>query len=220
VTALRKFFAKNASWLAVLLGILTFRSSIAEPYVVPTGSMEPTILPGDYLIVLKSAYDLRIPFTDHSLLHTGVPERGDVIVFKYPVDPSIDFVKRLIGLPGDQIAVTDGQIQVNGKRLAISHEQKDALMRTLYEEKIGTREHWVQRLPHAPDQRTLTFEVPQGQYFFMGDNRDNSNDSRFWGFVPRGYLRGKALGIWFSLDHHHTIPEPRWDRIGNALWAS
>ena len=114
------------STAVLLVGVFTFRSSIAEPYQVPTGSMIPTILPGDRLWVLKASYDLKVPFTDFTLLKTGEPRRGDVIVFRYPRDPSINFVKRLIGLPGDVITVRDGFIAVNGKALPAELETRAA----------------------------------------------------------------------------------------------
>jgi signal peptidase I len=192
----------------MLLGIFSFRSSIAEPYVVPSGSMEPSILPGDYLFVSKLAYSLRVPFTDISLASFHEPKRGDIVVFRYPLDTSVNFVKRLIGLPGDDIVVTDGEIRINGQ----------ALKRVGDEEYLGEVVHPVQRLPHLPDPAPRHFIVPKDSYFFMGDNRDNSNDSRVWGFVPKAYIKGKAIFVWMSLNKEHTIPEVRWNRIGHSLF--
>ncbi len=187
------------SWLktvVMIVGLLAFRSSVAEPYVVPTSSMEPAIVPGDRLLVLKGSYDLRVPFTRHSLLKTGEPQRGDVIVFRYPPDPSIHYVKRLVGLPGEDLEIVDGHVRVNGEPLA--------------EGRYGHAPYEVRRLPHLEDPRVLRVHVPEGHYFFMGDNRDNSNDSRAWGFVPRENIEGRALGIWASLELH-------LERFGKAL---
>jgi signal peptidase I len=213
----------------LLLAVFMFRSSIAEPYVVPTGSLKPVVLPGDRIFVYKAAYDLKIPFTDISLVHFGNPKRGDIIVFKYPLDTSINYVKRLIGIPGDDIEINDGWITLNGTPLEF-HKAQDSDARaldsgdpgaTFYFEKIGDVNHPVQRLPmHFP--RSMRFTVPPDQYFFMGDNRDGSNDSRVWGFVPKDYLKGKALVIWLSLDSLNGwipgwVPSVRWNRIGKSL---
>lgn len=209
----------------LLLAVFMFRSSIAEPYVVPTGSLKPVVLPGDRIFVFKAAYDLKIPFTDVSLIHFGEPKRGDIIVFKYPMDTSINYVKRLIGVPGDEIEIDNGWITLNGTPLPFHKakpEEAKALDSgdpgaTFYMEKIGEVTHPVQRLPERFS-RAMRLTVPEGQYFFMGDNRDGSNDSRVWGFVPKDYLKGRALGIWLSLDSSHgLIPSVRWDRIGKSL---
>jgi signal peptidase I len=215
--------------IIMLLGVLAFRSSVAEPYEVPTGSMKPTIQPGDFLVVSKLAYDLKVPFTHLTVAKIGAPQRGDVVVFKYPVDPSLNFVKRLIGLPGDHILVKDGTILINGKPLNLSPlDEKHLKMlnatlheeprfATAYLETIGSKTHVVQRLDHA-EGPIQEFKIPEGQYFFMGDNRDDSNDSRYWGFVPKENLKGKALGVWLSVNLDHGIlPEVRWRRIGELL---
>jgi len=203
----------------LLLAVFAFRSTFAEPYAVPTGSMEPTILPGDRLFVSKMAYSLKLPFIGISVLETGKPQRGDIIVFKYPRDPSIDYVKRLIGLPGDQIEVNDGKITLNGNPLPLSEPVNSSDDRTMtYRESLDQVVHFVQRLPHVPMSQTQKIIVPEKHYFFMGDNRDNSNDGRYWGFVPEEYLKGKALRIWFSLNSQNSgLPTVRWERIGNKL---
>lgn len=236
-----KQFWKELIHLAlILIAIFAFRYSIAEPYVVPTGSMEPTILPGDRLFVYKAAYDWKVPFTDIQLGSFHSPQRGDIIVFKYPVDPSIFYIKRLIGLPGDLIEVTDGVVKVNGSALSISFDEVEKLKAfataslgsdsllldaqykelgtEVYWEQIGSTKHAVQRLPHLKSHKTLEFQVPEEHYFFMGDNRDNSNDSRFWGFVPRAYLKGKALVVYFSVNSSQGwLPSVRWHRFGQKL---
>lgn len=216
--------------LALLVAVLAFRSTIAEPYKVPTGSMEPTILPGDRLIVSKLSYDLRVPFLGYRLASLGKPKRGDIIVFKYPMDTSIDYVKRVVGLPGDTLEIVDGRLTINGQTLkttepvvvpregrppGVSGEEDQAVV---YDETLGEVVHKVQRLPHREMPAAGAIKVPDGQYFFMGDNRDNSNDSRYWGFVPEDNLKGRATRIWFSIDTRDSwIPTVRWNRIGGAL---
>ncbi len=233
-----KFF-KNKDKKAILREILStailvavifaFRWSVAEPYVVPTGSMEPTILPGDRLIVYKSAYEVKFPFTRWTLFKIDEPKRGDVVVFRYPVDESIDFVKRLIGMPGDEIEITDGWITINGKALTLTDDAVPPRgARTSYMggevtwkmEQLADVKHIVQRINHLPDPTAQKIQVPAGHYFFMGDNRDNSSDSRVWGFVPAENIKGKALRIWLSLDPDQsffTSEKYRFYRIGNAL---
>ena len=216
----------------MLTGVFAFRSSVAEPYVVPTGSMEPTILPGDYLLVSKAEYGFKVPFTSVYVRGFQEPRRGDVIVFQYPVDTSISFVKRLIGLPGDLVEVLDGEIRVNGQPFLLEAQaqtkvhgpvqvqaqfqaQEDVV--SFKRETIDGRGHEVQRLPHFARSEVQRFKIPEGQYFFMGDNRDNSNDSRSWGLVPRSYLKGRAVTIWLSLNRASALPQIRWQRWGLML---
>lgn len=209
---------KHRSTAFLILGLLAVRWSFAEPYHVPTGSMEPTIMPGDRIVANKLAFGLRVPFTKWKPFGAEAPKRGDIVVFKYPVDPKITFVKRLIGLPGDHIEVDSGFISVNGHLLDGS---ATALQNTPdptglhYQESYGTHHYTVQRL--ALDHRHLTFEVPKGSYFFMGDNRDNSSDSRFWGFVPEENLLGKAMFVAFHLKWDHLIPTVNVQRIATVL---
>ncbi|MBI2711727.1 MAG: signal peptidase I [Bdellovibrio sp.] len=226
-----KFKIKNEvfreiwSLALLLLGVFVFRSMIAEPYVVPTGSLKPTVLPGDRIFVFKASYDLKFPFTDFSLYKVGEPKRGDIIVFRYPRDPSINYVKRLIGLPGDDVEVTDGWITVNGKPLSVepaTEGQISALENgedgaSYYFEKIGNTIHPLQRVEEKSRREHQHVIVPKDKYFFMGDNRDESNDSRYWGEVPKEYLKGKALLIWFSLEWDGWFPRIRWERIGKSL---
>ena len=211
--SVRKFSLQALPLAVTLVGVLAFRSAVAEPYVVPSGSMEPTILPGDRLLVWKAAYDWRIPFSTQSLHRAHDPRRGDVVVFRYPGEPSTFYIKRLIGVPGDQVEVADGRIRINGQEVP---EDKavpsvDGIWRR---EHLGDKSYDVQRLPHAQSSQVQIFAVPAQSYFFMGDNRDNSNDSRFWGFVPAEYIQGKALGVWLSFAE---FPRLRWERIGKGL---
>lgn len=200
------------SFFPVILAVLLFRTFVVEPFRIPSGSMMPTLLVGDFVLVNKFAYGLRLPVTDTKVVNIGEPHRGDIAVFKYPPNPKEDYIKRIIGLPGDTIRVQDEQVFVNGKPLpqtsigadtdtdpeSIKTEQAGGVLRS---EKLGDVTHRIIVLPpfmRAP-QTDGTWVVPQGYYFAMGDNRDNSSDSRFWGPVPEKDLRGRAFLIWFSL---------------------
>ncbi len=213
----RLVLKKYLSTAVMITGILAVRSTLAEPYRVPSGSMEPTILPGDFLMVSKAEYELKIPFTETVVTRMGSPERGDVIVFRYPKDPSVNFVKRLIGLPGDLVEVTDGLVRINGRDTTVPGAPEAAGHARLITETLGANQHLVQKLA-PPRSGSESFRVPEGEYFFMGDNRDNSNDSRFWGFVPKSALRGKVRFVWLSVDWEHgLLPSLRFGRIGTRI---
>ncbi|HXS73897.1 MAG TPA: signal peptidase I [Rhodanobacteraceae bacterium] len=200
------------SFFPVILAVLLFRTFLIEPFRIPSGSMMPTLLVGDFVLVNKFAYGLRLPVTDTKIVDIGEPKRGDIVVFKYPPNPKEDYIKRIIGLPGDTISVHDEQVFVNGQPApqtfigpdkdtdpeSVKTAQADG---KVYNEKLGKVSHHIIVLPpymRAP-QTEGSWTVPQGYYFAMGDNRDNSSDSRFWGPVPESDLRGKAFLIWFSL---------------------
>ncbi|HEX7128795.1 MAG TPA: signal peptidase I [Rhodanobacteraceae bacterium] len=200
------------SFFPVILAVLLFRTFLIEPFRIPSGSMMPTLLVGDFVLVNKFAYGLRLPVTDTKIVSIGEPHRGDIAVFKYPPNPKEDYIKRIIGLPGDTISVHDEQVFVNGKPLPQSYlgtitDTDPESVKTAqaggieHSEKVGSVTHRIIILPpfmRAP-QTEGTWVVPKGYYFAMGDNRDNSSDSRFWGPVPETDLRGKAFLIWFSL---------------------
>lgn len=213
----KKIKSEVLSLAILVLVIGAFKSTFVMNYTVPTGSMKPTIEPGDKLIVNKMAYDFRVPFTKIRLFEYASPQRGDVIVFECPYDPSITFVKRLIGLPGDQLEVEDGFIKINGEALKISVQDHEELFKILYKggvytETLGDKTYTVRRVPvmgFAP----VKVRVPEGNFFAMGDNRDESDDSRRWGFVPKENIWGKAKFIYFSFEW----PKFRWERIGNSF---
>jgi signal peptidase I len=213
--------------LALTILILTaVRSAIADWNDVPTGSMNPTIVQGDRVFVNKLAYDLKVPFTTWHLAQWSNPKRGDIVVFFSPVDGT-RLVKRVIGLPGDKIQLANDRLLINGRPSEYDSLPADTgrdvppdhdLPRVYAQEKAGGMpSHAVTLLPQRLALRTFgPTNVPAGQYFMMGDNRDNSNDSRFWGTVDRNRIVGRASMVVISLDRRHYF-EPRWHRFFTGL---
>jgi len=196
------------------------RSFLFEPFRIPSGSMIPTLLVGDFILVNKFSYGVRLPITHTKILDTGSPERGDVAVFRFPNDPKVDYIKRVIGLPGDEIVYTDRTFIVNGELIQTEGETpydspvnkqsfRGAVVR---EEKLGDESHTILEFPALQPRGSGTFNVPEGQYFLVGDNRDSSNDGRFWGFVPEENLVGKARFIWM-----HWNGGIIWSRLGDVI---
>lgn len=203
----------------VLLSFAMLRSSVLEPYQIPSGSMMPSLIAGDFIMVSKAAYGLRLPFTDTEILPMGSPRRGQVVVFRSPTEQK-DLIKRLVGLPGDHVRVRDNRIWINHQLLPLTPEGAyDGLGgfagARLAREQLGGRSHAVLLVDSLP---SCDFEatVPPHTYFFMGDNRNDSEDSRFpeVGFVPEENLIGPAFLIWMSWDMPHW---PVWDRIGQWI---
>jgi len=210
------------SFFPVVLIVFLLRSFIAEPFRIPSGSMMPTLLIGDFILVNKFTYGIRIPVINKKIIDINKPQRGDAVVFKYPKNPSVDYIKRLIGLPGDQIKYVDKKLYVNGKpvkQVSLGRYQGLGQGTTmtgaehLSEDLLGV-EHDILINHRAPNIEG-TFIVPQGHYFMMGDNRDNSNDSRYWGTVPEENLVGKAFFIWMNWDWQNT--GVGFNRIGTVI---
>jgi signal peptidase I len=212
------------SFFPVILLVLVLRSFLYEPFRIPSDSMMPTLVQGDFIFVNKWRYGLRLPVLNTRIVPIGEPERGDVIVFRKPTEPSVTFIKRLVGLPGDVIRVTDRQVFVNGVPQPVAltgtyEGPKESLypFTVVAEERLGTADHRIMLDPVRPT-APGEWRVPAGQYFFMGDNRNNSRDSRFpeVGFVPAGNIVGQAVVIWLSFS-----PDPGklvlWDRIGSGI---
>ncbi|HTP39197.1 MAG TPA: signal peptidase I [Steroidobacteraceae bacterium] len=211
----------SRSFFPVLLIVVLIRSFVFEPFRIPSASMMPGLVDGDFVFVAKYSYGLRLPVLNTRILRTGEPRRGDVIVFRLPRDPSVYFIKRLVGLPGDHIVVSDNRVSING----IEQPQRpDGTYAGGYGfsgarlalERFGAAEHV---LMFAPDRLATDFEavVPEGEYYFMGDNRNDSEDSRFpdVGFVPERNLVGRATRIWFNWQ----LPDhwPLLGRIGQRI---
>jgi signal peptidase I len=198
---------------SALLIAFFIRSFAVEAFKIPSGSMIPTLLVGDHIFVNKFIYGLRLPFTKIKLLNLETPKRGEAIVFIYPLDESKDFIKRVVGLPGDKIRLDGNEIYINGAKL----ERKELGVENGFEEEtenLGGRNHLVQYLDRtAFGKREIT--VPPDHLFMMGDNRDNSSDSREWGFVPIENVKGKAMFIWLSIDYDNTTI--RWNRFGKWI---
>lgn len=225
----------------VLAFVLVLRSFLYEPFQIPSGSMMPTLLEGDFILVEKYAYGLREPLLRKELLETGAPQRGDVIVFKYPEAPQIDYIKRVVGLPGDSVIYRDKQLYVKPacddancsgyQPVAMTGKAKSQYMQGPFpliqgSEQLGDVSHEILVNPAIPDRLTEYFtqpgtqldewKVPANSYFVLGDNRDNSRDSRFWGFVPEDYLVGKAVFIWMSFEFDRAEDSwlPTWIPTG------
>lgn len=223
------FRSVQKRWSAWAIGIVVVivmtRLFVVEPFRIPSRAMIPTLLVGDFILVSKSSYGIRWPISHQKIVETGGPKRGDVAVFRYPNDPSLDYVKRVVGLPGDYIVYKNKQLFINGQELKYKLEGDFPYMESngehtlpkLYREQIGTHNHGILLLANTPpiqlnavdnsyaDRQNCAYSpagfsctVPTGKYFMMGDNRDNSNDSRYWGFVPEQNLIGKVIVIWMN----------------------
>jgi signal peptidase I len=204
----------SRSFFPVLLFVLVIRSFIFEPFRIPSGSMMPTLLQGDFIFVKKFAYGLRLPVTETKIVETGAPERGDVIVFRLPADPSVNYIKRVIGLPGDTIRYERHELPINGEAVALEPHADATPFNPRFVEKVGEREHEILITNPGYMRADGVYTVPEGHYFVMGDNRDNSRDSRFIDAIPESHLVGEAVRIWMHMD---GLSWPRWDRIGARI---
>jgi signal peptidase I len=207
------------SFFPVIFVVLMLRSFVTEPFRIPSGSMMPTLLTGDFILVNKFTYGLRDPVFHHKFVELNEPARGDIVVFRWPVDPSKDFIKRIIGLPGDHIVYRNKQLFVNGDPAPVDADGVFPIAgfpSVLYrmDEHLGSVEHKILVNPDRPAD-DFEFIVPPGEYFAMGDNRDNSEDSRRWGTLPERNLVGKAYFIWMSWDAENT--RVNFSRIGNTV---
>lgn len=222
----------GAGFFPVILVVFLLRSFVVEPFKIPSGSMIPTLEIGDFILVNKFTYGIRLPVINTKVIDIGLPQRGDVMVFRFPQDPSVDYIKRLVGLPGDKVEYRNKRLTINGEAVEM-RQIEDYLQRISYSqqfvEKLGAVEHRVLNDKEAPvyipgvdrfpyeencnyNQSGVTCTVPPGHYFMVGDNRDNSRDSRFWGFVPEENIVGKAFFIWFNWDN---LSRGKFSRLGS-----
>ena len=232
-----------ASFFPVLLVVFMLRSFIAEPFKIPSSSMRPTLEVGDFILVNKFIYGLRLPIVETKVIPVSDPKRGDVVVFRYPLNPSQDFIKRVVGVGGDTVSYMDKKLTVNGNPLPEVLDGTYSYLENMRFETLdrmlvtgnggdGPRTYTIGVNPRAPpvnpqavrafpgrencdyNERGFTCKVPAGQYLMMGDNRDNSDDSRYWGFVPDDHIRGKAFFIWWNWD---DISSLAFKRVGSGI---
>jgi len=234
------------SFFPVLLIVFLLRSFVAEPFKIPSSSMRPTLEVGDFILVNKFAYGLRLPIIERKIVELADPKRGDVVVFRYPLNQSQDFIKRVIGVPGDKVVYRDKRLTVNGTPWpqkaegtysylegdlrfetmdrftetvdtgegAIAHSAAvDAILRPVSPGQVRTFAR-RENCDYNPDGSGFACTVPAGHYFVMGDNRDRSDDSRYWGFVPDENLRGRAFFIWFNWDDIYRLA---FRRVGSGI---
>ncbi|HEX6829468.1 MAG TPA: signal peptidase I [Burkholderiales bacterium] len=212
------------SFFPVILVVFLLRSFLVEPFKIPSGSMIPTLLVGDFILVNKFTYGIRLPVLNLKIVDMNNPQRGDVMVFRYPENPSLDYIKRVVGLPGDRVNYRNKRLYINGQPVPLVADGEYSyvesglqMVHTLqFRETLNGHTHSIIINPDAPvlhlsgvrqfagrgncvyNDRELNCVVPPGNYFMMGDNRDSSSDSRYWGFVPDSYIVGKAFMIWWN----------------------
>ncbi len=203
----------------IFIIVLLLRSFLGEPFRIPSGSLEPTLEVGDFVVVNKFSYGLRLPVAETKILPISEPKTGQIAVFRWPPDPSYDFIKRVIGVPGDKVEYRNKVLYINGKEMKqqfIEYTVDESSGRTVakYQEDLAGTRHAIYRNPEAYS-ADFSITVPPHHYFMMGDNRDDSADSRYWGFVPESNLRGKAAMVWLSWNG--KTGSVRWSRIGTLL---
>ena len=217
------------SFFPVLAIVLVLRSFLVEPFQIPSGSMKPTLEVGDFILVNKFAYGIRLPVADTKVIAIGDPQRGDVMVFRYPSDPNINYIKRVVGLPGDTVRYSsEKRLFINGEPVAerlVGEEPGTLGSAALYHERLGAAEHLIRKeMSRYRLEPSREWTVPQGHYFMMGDNRDNSNDSRYWndsaiapelrGMVADRNIVGKAFAVWLSWPEPKGGNLPNFSRVG------
>lgn len=218
----------SGSFFPVIAAVFFLRSFLYEPFKIPSSSMVPTLEIGDFILVNKFTYGIRLPVINKKIVEMNQPQRGDVMVFKYPEDKSLDYIKRVIAIPGDKITYKNKRLTINGKELSYEPlaDYLDGERLTYskqFAEKLGEVKHRIATIEREPsinlmrvrdfqgkeacsyNQEGFTCTVPEGNYFMMGDNRDNSEDSRYWGFVPDGNIVGKAFFVWMNFGNFGRI---------------
>jgi signal peptidase I len=221
------------AFFPVIVVVFLIRSFWVEPFKIPSGSMKPTLLVGDFILVNKYTYGIRLPVVNKKIVEVNAIRRGDVVVFRYPSDPTVDYIKRVVGLPGDRIAYKGKRLTINGEPAAVqatgfyTDGELNYLRLPSFLEKLGEKNHQMMIVPAQPpvdlaqvrqfprrenceyNDDGFSCTVPAGQYFMMGDNRDQSSDSRYWGFVPDDHIKGRAFLVWMNFGD--------FKRIGNGI---
>jgi signal peptidase I len=221
------------AFFPVIVVVFLIRSFWIEPFKIPSGSMKPTLLVGDFILVNKYTYGIRIPVINKKVIEVNPLARGDVVVFRYPADPSVDYIKRVVGLPGDKVVYRGKRLTINGELVAwqgagfYTDAELNYLRLPTYLEKLGNHNHQMMIVPAQPpvdlaqvrqfphrenceyNDDGFSCTVPAGHYFMMGDNRDQSSDSRYWGFVPDDHIKGRAFLVWMNFGD--------FKRIGNGI---
>jgi len=221
----------SKSFFPVILVVFLVRSFLVEPFKIPSGSMIPTLLVGDFILVNKFTYGIRLPVINLKVIALNDPQRGEVMVFRYPEDPSLDYIKRVVGLPGDEVVYNNKQLFINGTPVPLKPDglypyvegSLSLVTADRYLEDLGSHDHTIIVNPQTPpvqlggvrqfpyrdrcvyNDEGFRCKVPPGHYFMMGDNRDSSSDSRYWGFVPERNIVGKAFMIWWNFDDFKRI---------------
>lgn len=232
----QKIIKEVKSIILIIVGVFAFRSTFFEPFKIPSGSMIPTLMIGDFILVNKFAYGLKVPYSDMFwdpiyISSFESPKRGDVVVFKYPKDVSFNYIKRVVGLPGDEVEMIDNVVYVNGQAIPATAFDGTKIMDDMddgfkdydflfFKAQTGEHDHVIQFTKDIyRHQQFPKTKVPVGHYFMMGDNRDFSSDSRFWGFVPKENIKGRAMFVWFSAIFPFSEFPMRFrpHRIGTAI---
>ena len=221
------------AFFPVIVVVFVIRSFWVEPFKIPSGSMKPTLLVGDFILVNKYIYGIRLPVVNKKVIEIDPIHRGDVVVFRYPADPSVDYIKRVVGIPGDRVEYKGKRLTINGAPVAVqgngyySDAELNYMRLPTFSEKLGDRNHQMMIVPAQPpvdlaqvrqfahrsnceyNDDGFSCAVPAGHYFMMGDNRDQSSDSRYWGFVPDDHIKGRAFLVWMNFND--------FKRIGNGI---
>jgi len=221
------------AFFPVIVVVFLIRSFWIEPFKIPSGSMKPTLLVGDFILVNKYTYGIRIPVINKKVIDVNPVRRGDVVVFRYPIDPSVDYIKRVVGVPGDKVVYRGKRLTINGEAVAVqgsgfyTDSEINYMRLPTFSEKLGEKNHQMMIVPAQPpvnlaevrqfahrdnceyNDDGFSCTVPAGQYFMMGDNRDQSSDSRYWGFVPDDHVKGRAFLVWMNFGD--------LKRIGNGI---
>ena len=221
------------AFFPVIVIVFLIRSFWVEPFKIPSGSMKPTLLVGDFILVNKYTYGIRLPVVNKKVIDIDPIRRGDVVVFRYPADPSVDYIKRVVGLPGDKVQYRAKRLTINGEAIPwkpsgfYTDAELNYMRLPTFLEKLGAKDHQMMVLPGQPpvdlaqvrqfahrencdyNDEGFTCTVPEGNYFMMGDNRDQSSDSRYWGFVPDDHIKGRAFLVWMNFGD--------FKRIGNGI---